>query len=86
MSPLGDDEGDPLPSTYDGGILRSTERVAACNTTGRRAGEQIAPGDLLVALDGGVVVDGPFIIFEDFCGVLDANTQTDSPRWSVSLR
>jgi len=36
-------------------------------------GDQVAAAGQFVALDGGVVVDGPLIIFEDLCGVLDTN-------------
>jgi hypothetical protein len=36
-------------------------------------GDQVAPSDQLVALDGGVVVDGPLIILEDFGVVPDTN-------------
>jgi hypothetical protein len=39
----------------------------------RLGGDQVAACHQLVALDGGVVVDGPFIIFENLGGVLDTN-------------
>jgi hypothetical protein len=39
----------------------------------RLGGDQVAAGDQLVALDAGVVVDGPLIIFENLGGVVDTN-------------
>jgi hypothetical protein len=36
-------------------------------------GDQVTAGHQLVALDGGVVVDGPAILFECLGGVLDTN-------------
>ncbi len=40
----------------------------------RLGGDQVAARDQLVALDGGVVVDGPLIFFEGLGGVVDTNT------------
>jgi hypothetical protein len=39
----------------------------------RLGGDQVAACHQFKALDGGVVVDGPLIIFENFGGVLDTN-------------
>jgi hypothetical protein len=39
----------------------------------RLGGDQVAACHQFMALDGGVVVDGPLIIFENFGGVLDTN-------------
>ena len=40
----------------------------------RLGGDQVAASHQLVALDGDVVVDGPFIFFECLGGVLDTNS------------
>jgi hypothetical protein len=39
----------------------------------RLGGDQVAASHQFVALDGGVVVNGPLIIFENFGVVLDTN-------------
>jgi hypothetical protein len=36
--------------------------------------DQVAAGNQFVALDGGVIMDGPFIILENLGGVLDTNS------------
>jgi hypothetical protein len=43
-------------------------------------GDQVAAGDQFVALDAGVIVDGPLAIFENLGGVLDTNQKTVLPR------
>ncbi len=40
-------------------------------------GDQVAACHQFVALDGGIVVDGPFIFFEGLGVVLDTNSQQD---------
>jgi hypothetical protein len=39
----------------------------------RLGGDQVAPSDQFLALDGGVVVHRPLIVFEGFGVVLDTN-------------
>ena len=63
----------------DGGQLvlqgAELERVIPIAGAGmvRLGGDQVAAGNQFVALDGGVVVNGPLIIFENFGVVLDTN-------------
>jgi hypothetical protein len=71
---------DPMPAMGDNGgqlVLQGAELESIIPVTsagviglGR---DQVAACHQLVALDGGVVVDGPFIIFENLGGVLDTN-------------
>jgi hypothetical protein len=51
--------------------------------------DQVAAGDQFVALDRGIIVDGPLVILEDFRGVLDTNRKTASclpPDWCRQAR
>ena len=64
---------DPLPACADNGrqlVLQGAELEGVISLPGPRmvrlGGDQVAAGDQFVALVGGVVVDGPLIIFEDF--------------------
>ena len=66
-------------------MLKRTELKRVIPLPGARVvwlgGDQVAAGHQLVALDGSVVVNGPFVFFESFGVVLDTNNQTDAPRW-----
>jgi hypothetical protein len=66
----GDDEGDPSPAGADDGwdlVFQEAELECIVPSPGagmvRLGGDQVAAGDQFVALDGGVVVDGPPNVF-----------------------
>jgi hypothetical protein len=76
----GDNEGNPPPASADYGrqlVFQGAEleRVIPLPSPGvvRLGGDQVTARDQFVSLDGGVVVDGPLIILEDFGVVLDTN-------------
>jgi hypothetical protein len=83
----GDDEGDPPPAMADDGgqlVLQRANLKLIIPLSGagmvRLGGDQVTPGDRLVAFDGGVVVDRPVVITEGLGGVLDTNRKTALPR------
>ncbi len=80
---------DPSPAGADDGrqlVLERAELECIIPIAGpgmvRLGGDQVAAGDQLVALDGGVIVHRPLTIFENLGVVLDTNNQTDSSLWS----
>jgi hypothetical protein len=60
---------------FEGAELEGIIPVAGARVV-RFGGDQVAAGNQFVALDEGVVVDGPLIILEGFSGVLDTNRKT----------
>jgi hypothetical protein len=71
---------DPPPAmAHDGGyfVFQGAELECIIPTVSARVvrlgGDQVAPCHQFVALDGGVVVDGPLIFFEGLGVVLDTN-------------
>jgi len=79
----GNDKGDASPVIgNDGGQLElqgaEPELVipVASPRMAQLEGDQVAVCQQLVALDGGVVVNGPLIILEDFDGVVNTNHKT----------
>ena len=72
----GDDEGDPPPAVADDGrqlMFQGAELECIIPLTGpgvvRFGGDQVMAAGQFVALDGGVIVDGPLVIFEGLGGV-----------------
>ena len=79
----GDNEGDAAPAVGDDGgqlVVEGTKLKLViplpCAGVIGLGGDQVAAGHQFVALDGGVVVDGPAILAEGFGGVLDTNRKT----------
>ena len=71
---------DPPPAMGDDGrqlVFQGTELESRITPSGpgmvRLGGDQVSARDQFVALDGGVVMYGPLIIFENLGGVLDTN-------------
>ena len=69
-SPAVGDDGRQL--MFEGAELECIVPMAGAGMV-RLGGDQVAAGHQFVAFDGGVVVDGPLIIFENFGVVLDTN-------------
>jgi hypothetical protein len=87
---------DPPPAMGDDGgqlVFQGAELECIIPLAGagmvRLGGDQVAARDQLVAADGGIVVDGPLIIFENLGGVLDTNRKMASswrPGWCCRAR
>jgi hypothetical protein len=67
-SPAGADDGGQL--VFQGAELQLVVPLTGAGVV-RLGGDQVTPRHQLVALDGGVVVDGPLILLEDFGRVFD---------------
>jgi hypothetical protein len=67
---MADDRGQLV---FQGAELQLVIPIASARVV-RLGGDQVAACHQFVALDGGVVVDGPLIIFENLGVVLDTNS------------